>query len=342
MANNEVVFDRSALSVIDMQFLEMKREMGRISEIGTYLINKAKYVVQAVEALAAATGGQITVPADITNLINDIYTTSNSIIDNMGTQVSSFAALNETVMQELSTLTELLNQIFDGDSYNIQVRDDSNSESEGTTFNELLKEYMNGQNEQVNTGTADIDSSLAPWTEEQKKVAAESGTILLDMDELLERVLNKDEETEEETNEEENSDTSTANIVESETENDDWIDKYRNSGLTDEQIKKLNGRDINDLTPAELYSTFSMEELDYMNANCSAEVWKRENIRLPEDIVYTYGAENPAINTGNDYAPSSFTFEKPDINESDVDWEQYTGDKYDRYRTDVHEDETDS
>lgn len=323
MANNEVVFDRSALSVIDMQFLEMKREMGRISEIGTYLINKAKYVVQAVEALAAATGGKIAVPAEITSLINDIYTTSNSIIDNMGTQVSSFAALNETVMQGLSTLTELLNQIFDGDSYNIQVRDDSNSESEGTTFNELLKEYMNRQNEQVNTGTADIDSLLAA-------------------DHFLDKILNKDEETVEETNEEENSDTSTANIVESETEIADWNNKYKNSGLTPEQIIKLNGRDINDLTPTELYSTFSMEELHYMNAHCSEEVWKRNNIRLPEDIVYIYGAENPTINTGNDYAPSSFTFEKPDINESDVDWEQYTEDKWSRYRTDIPEDETDS
>lgn len=333
MANNEVIFDKSELSVIDMQFLEMRRETERIGEISSYLINKVNLVVKAVEALASVAG--IEAPSYFSNLTNKITTLSNSVINNMITQVNCFEDQNKKVMQELSSLEELLEQVFDGDSYNIQVKGDSNSESEVVTFNELLKEYTNGQ--QVNTGTADIDSTLAPWTEEQKKAAAESGTILLDRDELLKRVLNKDEEIVEE------DEKTASDIVTSEMQ-----DKIHNAEMptkseTDDEfltlINRLNGRSIDSLSYEELYAMFTEDEILFLNDNydnrCGRyglKMWTRDNVTNPNPTVEV----NPALfedslNTGNDYAIPSVTFEKLDINEPDIDWEQYTEDKYNRW-----------
>lgn len=172
MENNEVIFDEAALSGIDMQFLEMEREQRRIRDIWTDLYNRVKLVVDAVNNLiTVAEISDVVAGVDINSYLNNISTLTYSITSNMATQISSFRDYNQAIEDKLAYLNVLLEQIFDEDTYNIQVKNGPNSESKGSTFNELLRNYIDGQqngtsNEQETASTPETQVNSTPNVQE--------------------------------------------------------------------------------------------------------------------------------------------------------------------------------
>lgn len=131
--------DYGDLTLVELKFQEMRREVERIGEIATDVKNSLSSLIGAINTLAGLIGAS---PVSSSASIGKIEAIENEISSFALTQIERYAALNEMTFEQVRKLDYLLMQLFDKDGQLITYEVDGEKVTE--TFTELLKREEKG------------------------------------------------------------------------------------------------------------------------------------------------------------------------------------------------------
>ena len=126
--------DYGDLTLVELKFQEMRREVGRIGEIATDVKNSLSSLIGAINTLAGLVRAS---PVSSSASIGKIEAIENEISSFALTQIERYAALNEMTFEQVQKLDYLLMQLFDKDGQIVTYNIDGEEVTE--TFTKLLK-----------------------------------------------------------------------------------------------------------------------------------------------------------------------------------------------------------
>ena len=131
--------DYGNLSLVELRFQEMRRELERINEIVNDVKSALNSLVSAINALAGLVGAA-TIPSSSATV--GIDSKMKNITSFVQTQIERYANLNEFTYEQIKRLDSLLMKLFDVDGQLVTYTVGGKEVTE--TFNNLLKRKENG------------------------------------------------------------------------------------------------------------------------------------------------------------------------------------------------------
>ena len=126
--------DYGSLTLIELKFQEMRREVIRIKEIATDVKSSISSLISAINALAALVGAS---SISSSASIGRIEETEENISDFVNSQIERYASLNEITYEQIRKLDNLLMQLFDEDGQLVTYTIDGQEVTE--SFTDLMK-----------------------------------------------------------------------------------------------------------------------------------------------------------------------------------------------------------
>ena len=130
----ETTEDYSNLTLIELKFQEMRREVIRIGEIATDVKSSISSLISAINTLASLVGAS---SISSSASIGKIEETEKSISKFVTSQIERYASLNEITYERVRILDNLIMQLFDKDGQLVTY--EVNGETVTETFTKLLK-----------------------------------------------------------------------------------------------------------------------------------------------------------------------------------------------------------
>ena len=129
----ETTEDYSNLTLIELKFQEMRREVIRIGEIATDVKSSISSLISAINTLASLVGAS---SISSSASIGKIEETEKSISKFVTSQIERYASLNEITYERVRILDNLIMQLFDKDGQLVTYTIDGKEVTE--TFTNLL------------------------------------------------------------------------------------------------------------------------------------------------------------------------------------------------------------
>lgn len=161
--------DFGNIGYIEIRYLEMKRQIQRINEVGENMINAVNSLINAINKLASLVGGEAVESSSFNvNVQRRLGETTDFAFE----QMEKYKEVNDISRNKLEGINNLLLQIFDSDGNVVSYT--ANGQEVVTTYQSVLKNLENEHQKEVylsaltnsnvvgyrTTNNADLDSRL--------------------------------------------------------------------------------------------------------------------------------------------------------------------------------------
>lgn len=132
------------IGYVEIKYIEMKRQIYRINEVGEELVNSLNSLISAINALASLVEAE-TIDSSVVN--SNIKSRLNATTDFAYAQIEKYKELNDFSISKLKEINNLFNQIFDSDGNKVTYT--VNDEEITTTYQKVLNEVENNYQKEL-------------------------------------------------------------------------------------------------------------------------------------------------------------------------------------------------